>query len=127
MNPENIILNTDFMSTHDVTMLANLSVERAQKNPKADSQRIYHVLYTFYLLRTLLNGQKDVKISYELFSPYDTMGIVSVVGAQLSFANSELFMKALGLANNFEVYPKTDGTLQMDFTFHGLIKQCREK
>ena len=31
-------------------------------------------------------------------------------------------MKAVELASNFEVYPKTDGTVQMDFTFHGLTR-----
>jgi hypothetical protein len=47
---------------------------------------------------------------------------VSVTGKDLLFRKTEWFMKEVELASNFEVYPKTDGTVQMNFTFHGLTK-----
>ena len=83
--------------------------------------RIQQVLYTYKVLKYLTKGTK-AKVSYELHTPYKSMGSVSVVGSDLLFRNTEWFMKAVELASNFEVYPKTDGTVQMDFTFHGLTR-----
>lgn len=73
------------------------------------------------MLKYLTKGTK-AKVTYALHEPYKSMGVVSVVGSDLLFRNTEWFMKAVELASNFEVYPKTDGTVQMDFTFHGLTR-----
>ena len=62
----------------------------------------------------------NAKVTYALNEPYKSMGSVSIVGKELTFSNPKWFMIAVRLASNFNVYPKTNGTVQMDFTFHGL-------
>lgn len=119
MSLENKVLNTDFMSTEEAEVFARTVDEQVQKAPDAVPERVREVLYAYNLLRALAGG-KEAKVSYELFSPSSSMGVVSVVGSRLSFGKPELFMRAVNLATNFEVYPKTDGTVQMNFTFHGL-------
>ena len=81
--------------------------------------RIKAVLYTYKLLKYLTKGT-IAKVTYTLNEPYRSMGSVTVVGKNLTFSNPEWFMVAVKSASNFNVYPKTDGTVQMDFTFHGL-------
>lgn len=80
------------------------------------------VLYTYKVLKYLTKNTK-ARVTYELNEPYRSMGSVSVTGKDLTFSNPEWFMVAVKLASNFNVYTKTDGTVQMDFTFHGLTKR----
>ena len=122
MDLNGITLNTDFLSSDEMEALTKDIVEQANNHPEADSERIYHVMYVCHVMKELNKANKSAKVSFELFSPYKSMGIVSVVGRNLEFKNSELFMRAIELASNFEVYPKTDGTVVMNFTFHGLMR-----
>ena len=129
MNERELGFDTEFMSDAEVEeMLDNLVTTIGDEAAADDSQtaiinpyRIQQVLYTYKVLKYLTKGTK-AKVSYELHAPYKSMGSVSIVGSDLLFRNTEWFMKAVELASNFEVYPKTDGTVQMDFTFHGLTR-----
>lgn len=129
MNEHELGFDTEFMSDAEVEeMLDNLVTTIGDEAAADDSQtaiinpyRIQQVLYTYKVLKYLTKGTK-AKVFYELHAPYKSMGSVSIVGSDLLFRNTEWFMKAVELASNFEVYPKTDGTVQMDFTFHGLTR-----
>lgn len=68
-------------------------------------------------------GGREVKVSYELNAPYTSMGSISVVGKEIKIVNTKLFTMAVSLASNFEVYTKTDGTVQMDLTFHNIARK----
>ena len=81
--------------------------------------RVQDVLYTYKVLKYLTKGT-NAKVTYELHKPYVSMGNVSVCGNNLAFTKTKWFIVAVKLASNFNVYPKTNGTVQMDFTFHGL-------
>lgn len=121
--------DTEFTSDSEVEkMLDNIvtTLDNSTGTPDVNASvvnpyRIQHVLYTYKMLKYLAK-QTKAKVSYELYTPYKNMGSVSVVGSNLMFKNTEWFMKAVELSSNFEVYPKTDGTVQMNFTFYGLTK-----
>ena len=83
--------------------------------------KIQQVLYTYKILKYLTKGT-GAKVTYELHSPFKSMGSVTISGKNLVFRKTEWFMKAVELSANFEVYPKTNGTVEMNFTFHGLTK-----
>ena len=129
MNEHELGFDTDFMSDTEVEEMLDAIVNTVGSVAASDDSRtaivnpyrIKQVLYTYKVLKYLTRGTK-AKVSYELHAPYKSMGSVSVVGADLSFRNAEWITKAVELASNFEVYPKTDGTVQMNFTFHGLTK-----
>lgn len=84
-------------------------------NPDA----VKKVLYTYRMLKYMTKNTK-AKVTYELNKPFASMGSVSIVGKKLSFNRPDWFMVAIRLASNFHVYPKINGTVQMDFTFHDL-------
>lgn len=128
MMNEEFGFDTEFMTDEEVedmldSIVTTVAIEIViddNKTSVINPYKIQQVLYTYKVLKYLMKGNKGANISYELHEPYKSMGSVSVVGRNLVFRKPEWFMKAVELANNFEVYPKTDGTVQMNFTFHGL-------
>lgn len=130
MNNEEFGFDTEFMTDDEVEqMLDSIVTTVAEEAAIEDSKtsiivpyKIQQVLYTYKVLKYLTKGIKGAKVSYELHEPLRSMGSVSVIGKDLVYRNPMWFMKAMELANNFEVYPKIDGTVQMNFTFHGLTK-----
>lgn len=121
--------NTEFMSDADVeemldnlvTTVGNKAIVDDNKPAVINPERIQQLLYTYKIVKYLTKGTK-AKVSYTLHEPYKSMGYVSVTGSSIQFGNTEWFLKAVELASNFEVFPKTDGTVEMNFTFHGLTK-----
>lgn len=69
----------------------------------------------------------NVCVTYDMNSPYTSMGAVSVVGKDIIITNPKLFSALIKIASNFEIYQKTDGTVQMDFTFHNLTRKARKR
>lgn len=130
MKNEELGFDTEFMTDEEVEQMLDSLVTTVAEEASADDSKtaiinpykIQQVLYTYKVLKYLVKGIKGAKVDYELHEPYRSMGSVSVVGKDLIFRKPEWFMKAVELANNFEVYPKTNGTVQMNFTFHGLTK-----
>ena len=102
-------------SLTDLIEVQNEGSSTAIINPR----KVQAVLYTYKVLKYLTKGT-GAKVSYALNEPYKSMGSVSICGKDLTFSNPKWFMVAVKLASNFNVYPKTNGTVQMDFTFHGL-------
>ncbi len=130
MDNEDFGFDTEFMTDDEVEQMLDSIVTTVAEEVAVDDSKtsiinpykIQQVIYTYKVLKYLTKGTRGVKVSYELYKPFISMGSVSVVGKNLAFRKPEWFMKAVELASNFEVYPKTDGTIQMNFTFHGLTR-----
>lgn len=130
----NMDFENEFTSDEEVSeMLGNLtdliSEQAAQEDCKTaiiNPMKVKMVLCAYKLLKYITKGSK-VKVTYELNKPYKSMGSITVVGKELSFSKSEWFVAAAKLASNVNVYPKTNGTVQMDFTFHGLTTTIEQQ
>lgn len=117
----------DFTSDEEVeAMLDSLLMSTAEQIEAEENRdciirpdKLKAVLYTYKLLKYLTKNS-NAKVTYALNEPYRSMGSVSVCGKELSFDKPEWFMAAVRLSSNFNTYMKTNGTVQMDFTFHGL-------
>lgn len=125
---EEFDFDTEFMTDEEVeemtdSLLTALSEELSAENNRTsvvNPFKIRQVLYVYRLAKQMTKGQPDVKVGCELYAPYNSMGSVGIVGKNIVFKKPDLFIKAVEQASNFEVYPKTDGTVQINFTFHGL-------
>lgn len=123
------LFNTEFASDAEVEEMLDSIVSvigiqaelEDMETQMVNPCRIQEILYTYKVLKYLTKGSK-AKVTYELHKPYKSMGYVSVEGKNLSFKNMKWFLKAVELSSNFEVYPKTNGKVQMNFTFHGLTR-----
>lgn len=81
--------------------------------------RMQWLLYTYKVMKYLTKGT-SANVTYKLHEPYQSVGSVSVTGKDIKFKKVAQFIRAAELASNYEVYPKTDGTVCMTFTFHGI-------
>lgn len=77
------------------------------------------------IMRAIVSGKK-ASVSYELNEPYASMGSVSVEGKQIVIEYPKLFALVMEAASNFNVYPKTNGTVHIDFTFNGLTRKVED-
>jgi len=61
-----------------------------------------------------------VEITYELHEPSVDSGSISIVGKNICFVDLDAFFEAIKLANNLDMYTRTDGTVCIDFVFYSL-------
>lgn len=85
-------------------------------------RQVLRVRDAYNLLKKSVKGE-NVEIVCELNKPYVSMGAVTILGKEILIEDPVAFARAGALASNFEVYPKVDGTVQMNFTFHGLTRK----
>lgn len=88
-------------------------------------EKVLLVRDVFNILKRIVRG-RNVNITYDLNEPYASMGAVTIVGEEILVEDPAVFAHTAAAASNFEVYPKTDGTVQMNFTFHGLTRKVAE-
>lgn len=102
-----------------VISVANDIAQDESRTSIINPYRMQQVLYTYKVMKYLMKGT-SAKVTYKLHEPYQSMGSVSVTGKDIEFKKVSWFLRAAELASNYEVYPKTDGTVCMTFTFHGI-------
>lgn len=102
-----------------VISVANDIAQDERRTSIINPYRMQQILYTYKVMKYLTKGT-SAKVTYKLHEPYQSMGSVSVTGKDIEFNKVSWFLRAAELASNYEVYPKTDGTVCMTFTFHGL-------
>jgi hypothetical protein len=100
-----------------VISVANDIAQDESRTSIINPYRMQHLLYTYKVMKYLMKGT-SAKVTYNLHEPYQSIGSVSVTGKDIEFKKVSWFIRAAELASNYEVYPKTDGTVCMTFTFH---------
>ena len=115
-------IDLSFLKSSDKKWITDTADDVLKKNPDTDKARICQMLYSYLALRHITKG-RNVKVKYELFEPSKNMGYISVTGRKIDYQNSKVFKTVTALATNFEAYPKTNGTVQLNFTFHKLRKK----
>jgi hypothetical protein len=86
-----------------------------------DEKRIRHFLFSYLLLKENVSG-KDVVIGYNFDEPTSTSGCITISGKTVKFSGGAFSITAR-YATNFEVYPRVNGTLRMNFTFYKLASR----
>lgn len=71
-------------------------------------------------VKRMADGVEGIKVLCDICEPVMGMGCISVICRNILFGDPRLFVYLVNEANNAEAYPKTDGTVQMNFTFYGL-------
>lgn len=102
-----------------VISVANDIAQDESRTSIINPYRMQQLLYTYKVMKYLMKGT-SAKVTYKLHEPYQSMGSVSVTGKDIEFKKVSWFLRAAEIASNYEVYPKTDGTVCMTFTFHGI-------
>lgn len=85
-------------------------------------QKAKAIMNTYKILKYITKNS-GAKVTCELNEPCNSMGSVTVVGKKLIFDKPELFSVLARVASNVDIYTKTNGDVQIDFTFHNLTIQ----
>lgn len=88
-----------------------------------DFERVREMLAAYKIIKGV-SKSKGVKVAIELNQPYVSMGNISITGRDVVIYDSEDFLRAVKLASNLDIYPKTNGTVRVTLTFHGLTKKA---
>lgn len=76
----------------------------------------------FNSLKEIING---AKIALHLHEPYKSMGYISIEGKNYSINNPGAFALICKSASNIEIYPRTDGIVTINITFHKISEVIR--
>lgn len=120
------IENEDFLNDEETEAAINEIIERIAQEVESEEQGIIFtnpkkmrdLIAVCKILKYITSG-KCLKITCEANAPYKSMAYVSVVGKDLKFTHPQWFVMASKLASNVDIFPRIDGTVQVDFTFNG--------
>ena len=129
MDEYDYLFNNEFLTDEEAeAMLDNLLDSLTEMIQESESRtslvapaRLQQFAAAHNILKHLTKGT-GVKLTYEMHEPFASVGSITVVGKNPKFRRPDLFVKAARLASNVDIYPRTDGTIQIDFTFHGLTR-----
>jgi len=105
-----------------ITCLSKNIDENEKSKVVVDDARVHDIMYSKSILEKIIEGD-GVVVTHKLHEPFNSVGSVSVTGKDIIVTDSVTFNWIVSVASNVEVYPKTDGTIVMTFTFHGLTKK----
>lgn len=106
----------------DFILALGKTVQVSESKPAVvNIENVKNIVKAYDIVKQLTKGA-NVKVEYHINEPVRSMGYVSIIGKNIPINNVDLFMRVTKLASNFNVYVKTNGTIEMDFTFHGLVK-----
>lgn len=119
----------EFANDEDVEEMIDNIISTVGESIVNDEQRtsiinpikLQQIQFAYKTLRYMIRGS-GAKVTYKLHEPFNSVGYVSIAGKMINIKRPEWFVKVAEYASNFEVYPKTDGTIQANFTFLGLTK-----
>lgn len=126
--------DTDFESDEDVEYTLDAIIEATaellEESENAPHiiipERIKLVMGAYHVLKYMLRGT-GAKVTYGLNEPNVRMGFVTVEGRHIEFKHPEWLLKVLSVTDVFDVYPKTNGNILIDFTFNNIAKRIDEE
>lgn len=81
--------------------------------------KVKYILGVYSELQKIIEG-KNIRIEYELCEPTPNFGSIGITGSSIKIKDIKAFTKIAEEVANFEIIPKTDGTMEMNFGFYGL-------
>lgn len=77
------------------------------------------------LLRRALHG-RAIKFEVIPHGIFSSVGVIRVTMKNMTVLEPEVFARAVRLASNYEIYPKTDGKIMFALTFYGMTDKIGE-
>lgn len=115
-------MNNQIVETQEFQTLMQDAIEKSKQFGKVNEVRVKEMLYAYKVLQDLTKNTK-AKVTYELHEDCKGMGAILIDAKKLSFTDFCQFDMVTSTANNFEVYAKTNGTVQMNLAFYGLLNK----
>ena len=113
----------DKAEEYDAAEEAILEVLRKTKGSAAVSAMNPKRMKEFAEAVRILKGYAEEaggKVSWQIGEPYTSMGFIRITGRSLIFTDSKPFVEAAKIASNVDAYALLNGSVCLDFTFHGM-------
>ncbi len=82
-----------------------------------------NVVETIYNTMTHIISGENIQIEYEYGELSPDFGSISITGSRIVVDNPALFVKAVEIASNYDMYPKTDGKVVIDIGVYGIAEK----
>lgn len=69
-----------------------------------------------------ISSKTGMKLSVKPGSVFKNIPCIRLTGKRFVMTETEEFLNLMSAASNIDVYPKTDGMIVVDFTFHGMTR-----
>ena len=92
-----------------------------KKNAIVNPLRMKEMLHVHKILKESVVGS-ETYVTYEIDETFMTVACVTITGKIICFKNPDAFFEAVKLADNFEICPKTNGVIDINFSFYGTAK-----
>ena len=94
-------------------------VEEESKVSLINEERLKEMEVAYKIIKYLFD-KSNSKVGYKLHQPFQSMGSINITSKNIKLSRPELFIRACDLASNVDIFPKTNGTIEIDLTFHNL-------
>jgi len=74
---------------------------------------------SYEVLKKMLRGS-GASVNMSIGDHYKSMGTITIIGKEMVFSEPRLLAAIMKTASNTDIYPKTDGTIVIDITYHGI-------
>lgn len=122
------LFETDFLTDEEIEQMEASLIDNLMYKIFTDEKpsiivpsKVKEVLFIYSSIKRLFEGSY-VKVSYKLHQPLSTIGTIHIEGKIIELQNTKTIMELCSKANNFEIYPLTNGNVKMSLAFYGLTK-----
>ena len=116
-------MSTEPAQTPDAQIILNELLKKTDRMEDGEIpinvQRVDQLKFAYALAQKYTSGI-NVRVRLCENSPFMGMGSVQIEGESITFTNTEWFARMAEFANNTEIYPLSNGTVRITFTFYGL-------
>ena len=72
--------------------------------------------------KAITNSTDGVNVDVQclIHHPWKGSAVIRISGLEVAITCPEIYAEVAKQADNFEIYPKTDGSVNLDLAFHGL-------
>lgn len=117
-------MSMEEMSLDEIIKRIGRAIEEDQVGTHVtDPERMREFMVAGEAMKYLFE-KKGTRVDVLPHEHYPTVGVIRVTTRNLEFKDPELFSAVASRANNYEIYPKLDGTIVLALTFYGLTKKA---
>jgi len=107
-----------------INILGKAFLAKESKTQIINPEKIKAMALAYAILSNVYNGT-DVKVENRNSNMLRSVGCISLTGKNVFVNNPEQFAEICKLASNVDIYPKSNGTMQVDFTFNGITTMVK--
>ncbi len=105
-----------------VDFIGQWILEDEQQPSILEPLRLQRMNFSYKVLKDIAAGN-GLTVSYKRHEPFQSMGSICIEGEDLIFTHCRQLARAIGFADNVDIFHLTNGRTRLVLTFHGLTRK----